>query len=558
MNSLARTLYGQRKDVVVSDDNCSLCNSDPEKSQCDSENAIPNSQAESSELSSLLLDDTLNSTFSPSQLDATYTNDIDDSITTAKTIARSTVKTTGADKPKRKQTGATKGRSTTKDVKNEPFCVEKCEVKTSGDMTQCNLCMKWFHDKCVGIKKSDNVGWWCCGGCRQMTANVSTLIKNFTTFAGSVSKQITDMSSDINSRLSDLSATFSNRLQQLDDRVTALANQNKGFASDITASQNDIEKSVSAVKTHFDKKINTLMTKTQSIIDRIQTVPDSAPSNHSGKPVPPSNSNSISKSKETLPLNNRARNVPRKNKSPTQSENQGKLSQNNKGNNPSKQTNQRDEVPKNTYHRDATVRKGNLRPQTSHKQKKRVAPLTLIVGSDALKGISTKRLSNRVRVKTFDGAQIQQLREKLNAMNLEPYEKIVLHIGECDVSAGSDVETVSSNMHELLLDLRAKFTVAVSGMLPMKGFNIKAFNSEIKKLCGEYDVEYIDHHDSFVMASGEVPRSLFYGKNQSLRPAGTATLVSNLDSKCSILRKHDADMTSPHKAGESPSNPLYI
>ena len=60
------------------------------------------------------------------------------------------------------------------------------------------------------------------------------------------------------------------------------------------------------------------------------------------------------------------------------------------------------------------------------------------------------------------------------------------------------------------------------------------------------------------MASGEVPRSLFYGKNQSLCPAGTATLDSNLDSKCSILHKHDADMTSPHKAGESPSNPLYI
>ena len=64
-------------------------------------------------------------------------------------------------------------------------------------------------------------------------------------------------------------------------------------------------------------------------------------------------------------------------------------------------------------------------------------------------------------------------------------------------------------MHERLLDLRPKFTVAVSGMLPRKGFNIKAFNSEIKKLCREYDVEYIDHHDSFVMASGEVPRSLF-------------------------------------------------
>ena len=40
MNSLARTLYGQRKDAVVSNDNCSLCNSDPKKSQCDTENVI--------------------------------------------------------------------------------------------------------------------------------------------------------------------------------------------------------------------------------------------------------------------------------------------------------------------------------------------------------------------------------------------------------------------------------------------------------------------------------------------------------------------------------------
>ena len=44
-------------------------------------------------------------------------------------------------------------------------------------MTQCNLCMIWFHDKCAGIKKSDNVGWWCCDRCRQMTANVSILMR---------------------------------------------------------------------------------------------------------------------------------------------------------------------------------------------------------------------------------------------------------------------------------------------------------------------------------------------------------------------------------------------
>ena len=57
-----------------------------------------------------------------------------------------------------------------------------------------------------------------------------------------------------------------------------------------------------------------------------------------------------------------------------------------------------------------------------------------------------------------------------------------------------------------------------------------------------------------IMASGEVPRSLFYGDKISLRPAGTATLVSNLDSKCRILRKHGIDGKSFNKPGESASN----
>ena len=64
MNSLARTSYGQRKDATVSKASCSLGNSDPENSQCDSEIVPSNSQTESSELSSLLLDDPLSYVFS--------------------------------------------------------------------------------------------------------------------------------------------------------------------------------------------------------------------------------------------------------------------------------------------------------------------------------------------------------------------------------------------------------------------------------------------------------------------------------------------------------------
>ena len=48
----------------------------------------------------MLLDDTLNSTFSPLELDSTYTNDADDSITIAKTTERSSIKAAGTDKSK--------------------------------------------------------------------------------------------------------------------------------------------------------------------------------------------------------------------------------------------------------------------------------------------------------------------------------------------------------------------------------------------------------------------------------------------------------------------------
>ena len=141
----------------------------------------------------------------------------------------------------------------------------------SGGMTQCNLCTKWFHDKCIGIKKSDNDGWWCCGGCRLMTANVSLLIQHFYTFADSVLKQISQLSTNMN-----------NRLQQLVDRITAHANQNKCILADITSSQSDIKSPLSIMKTYLDKKTNTLTTKTQSIVDRIKAAPDSAPKQTQG------------------------------------------------------------------------------------------------------------------------------------------------------------------------------------------------------------------------------------------------------------------------------------
>ena len=132
-------------------------------------------------------------------------------------------------------------------------------------------------------------------------------------------------------------------------------------------------------------------------------------------------------------------------KSSAKADFRSKLSQYAKGDKPHPQTNKSVNPPNSTMfgNRVATASSGNSQPTASRnspKPKRRRSPnLTLRVGSDTLKGISTDCLGNQVRIKTFNGVQTHQLREKLKAMNFEPYEKIILHSGECDVSAGADV-----------------------------------------------------------------------------------------------------------------------
>ena len=64
--------------------------------------------------------------------------------------------------------------------------------------------------------------------------------------------------------------------------------------------------------------------------------------------------------------------------------------------------------------------------------------------------------------------------EKNSKQRISPYEKIILHVGECDISFGVDVDTLWSNMHKLLLDLRPNFTVVVSRLLPRKGCDVNS------------------------------------------------------------------------------------
>ena len=99
----------------------------------------------------------------------------------------------------------------------------------------------------------------------------------------------------------------------------------------VTGASFDIKNSLSIVKAELDKKTNTLMTKSQGILDRIKAVSDSASSNRLGKsslhPKRNESKNTQSNNINNLGVQNKQV-MPSNRKSSNQAENHSKLSQN--------------------------------------------------------------------------------------------------------------------------------------------------------------------------------------------------------------------------------------
>ena len=53
-----------------------------------------------------------------------------------------------------------------KSIDKEIMCI--CQQPPSGKMIQCNWCQEWFHNKCMNIKRDDNILFWICLNCRTL------------------------------------------------------------------------------------------------------------------------------------------------------------------------------------------------------------------------------------------------------------------------------------------------------------------------------------------------------------------------------------------------------
>ena len=126
--------------------------------------------------------------------------------------------------------------------------------------------MDWFHAACMEIIDIDNVGAWVCTECRKLPLTVSMMKLQL--------ENLLSTTSTIVNQIKSLSNKFENKMEQLDDRLTALSNQQKCSDKTCTDSLSDIREDIGTIKEEVDAKTGSILSKSQTIIDKIKATPD--------------------------------------------------------------------------------------------------------------------------------------------------------------------------------------------------------------------------------------------------------------------------------------------
>ena len=121
-------------------------------------------------------------------------------------------------------------------------------------------------------------------------------------------------------------------------------------------------------------------------------------------------------------------------------------------------------------------------------------------------------------------------------MDLSRYETIVLHIGGHDVDAKVGPTEFKHKYQSLLSSLADKnCKILISGLLPRRGTNMKPYNSILNELSSQFKAQFIDNHDSFIMALGKLHFEYYQADRVNLKFPGTRLLVQNIKDKCKII-----------------------
>ena len=90
-----------------------------------------------------------------------------------------------------------------------------------------------------------------------------------------------------------------------------------------------------------------------------------------------------------------------------------------------------------------------------------------------------------------------------------------------------------------------------SVLLPRGQTNVKPFSDILKILFESREIDYIDNHDSFVIAPSKLPSEFLYPDKINLNFLGTRALVHNINNHCTVLLPTRGDSRQELHFGQS-------
>lgn len=481
------------------------------------------------------LDLTLQPTVNATDSDADDTGEHDESIQSNTSVLDTSI-------TKLKQTAnlesnpsktAKNNKSESNKLTKHKSCFDECKVKKTSKKKyaeiQCIFCTKWYHEVCVGIKESDPVGIWICPVCRNVPSEIKKDISCLTQEVSDI-KQCTQ---SIVKAIESLTFTLQNNIENINDKLTSVSKQINSTDLCISESIETLQASTSNIKTTLDNKTCQILNKTTAVFDKVKTYSENskgitnvntAPTCQSqlvNKPVKQNNKlerhSSANKTSKALPETQVGRIMKPKDKLLVSNANKSSNDRNNQSEPPNQNS-------RNTY------------IDLTKNPNKVINKSTLLVGSSILKGVQTSELKSNAAVRTFSGATIDVVKTKLGEFDIENCKTIILHVGGNDADNGTDPEDFCDSYISLLDNLVADDRrIIVSGLLPRQGVDLEPFNNKLKALCAENDIEYVDHFDSFLLASGEMAEMYFFRDRTHLNRSGTRKFLTNIDNVFKVL-----------------------
>ena len=103
-------------------------------------------------------------------------------------------------------------------------------------------------------------------------------------------------------------------------------------------------------------------------------------------------------------------------------------------------------------------------------------------------------------------------------------------MGENDADQGVDLDSFEESYSSLLDGLASENRrLIVSGLLTRESVNLDPYNECLKALCEAKDIEFIDHYNGFLLASGDMAESYFYKDKVHANSFGKRNLLRNID-----------------------------